>query len=149
MVVEVDAVAVMRRYFDGINAGDIEAAAAVTGPGYVHHSGAGDLDLDAARSGFAFYKTAFPDFRYDVADVFPVDGGAAAVARWTMRGTQDGSFFGSAPTHRSIASPGLSLHRVVDGLIVEEWEYNDDLAIFRELGFRIEPPAEGGDGSSG
>lgn len=36
---------------------------------------------------------------------------------------------------------GLSLHRVVDGRIVEEWEYNDDLVMFRALGFTLQPPS--------
>jgi len=69
-----------------------------------------------------------------------VDGGHAVVARWTIRGTHEGPFSGSGPTHRTIASPGLSLHRIVDGRIVEDWEYGDDLAVLNDLGFRIEPP---------
>ena len=140
LVDETDAVAVVRRYFEAINAGDVESFATVAGPGYVHHSGAGDLDLDGATTGFHFYKAAFPDFRYDVAEVLPVDGGRAAVARWTMRGTHEGPFFGSEPTHREFASPGLSLHHVADGRIIEEWEYGDDFAIFNRLGFTLQPP---------
>ena len=92
------------------------------------------------REGFTYYKTAFPDFRYDLEELLPVDGGSAVVARWTMRGTHHGQFFGVAGTGRTFESPGLSLHRISDGRIVEEWEYGDDLGLMRELGFRVEPP---------
>ena len=125
------------------NAGDVEAMAALTAPGFVHHSGAGDLDIDGVRDGLGYYRTAFPDFRYDVEELLPVDGGTAVVARWTMRGTHRGEFFGLAGTGRTFESPGLSLHRIVDGRIVADWEFSDDIGQMRQLGFRIVPP-EGG-----
>ena len=139
-VPDLDPIAVVRRYIDAANAGDLEAMAAEIGPGFVHHSGAGDLDFDGVKGGLRYYRTAFPDLVYDVEEMLVVDGGSAVVARWTIRGTHDGPFSGSRPTHRTIASPGLSLHRVVDGRIVEDWEYGDDVAILNDLGFRIEPP---------
>jgi len=129
---DADPLALLRRYLD--------AMAAMTGPGFVHHSGAGDLDIDGVRRGLAYYRTAFPDLVYDVEEMLVVDGGHAVVARWTIRGTHEGPFSGSGPTHRTIASPGLSLHRIVDGRIVEDWEYGDDLAVLNGLGFRVEPP---------
>ena len=135
-----DPLALLRRYLDAVNAGDLDAMAAMTGPGFVHHSGAGDLDIDGVRRGLMYYRTAFPDLVYDVEEMLVVDGGNAVVARWTIRGTHEGPFSGSGPTHRTIASPGLSLHRIVDGRIVEDWEYGDDLAVLNDLGFRIEPP---------
>jgi len=113
-----DAITVARAYVDAANAGDIEAMAALTAPGFVHHSGAGDLDMDGVREGLAYYRAAFPDFRYDLAELLLVDGGSAVVARWTMRGTHRGDFFGVEGTGRTFASPGLSIHRISDGRIV-------------------------------
>ena len=81
-----DPLALMRRYLDAVNAGDLDAMAAMTGPGYVHHSGAGDLDMDGVRRGLTYYRTAFPDLVYDVEEMLVVDGGNAVVARWTIRG---------------------------------------------------------------
>ena len=135
-----DSIAVLRRYLDAVNTGDLETMAAMVAPGFVHHSGAGDLDIDGVREGLTYYRTAFPDLIYDVQDMLSVDGGSAVVARWTMRGTNEGPFFGSGPTHRMIASHGLSLHRVVDGRIAEDWEFNDDMGLMRGLGFRVVPP---------
>jgi steroid delta-isomerase-like uncharacterized protein len=136
-----EAIAVVRAYVDAANAGDVEAMVALTAPGFVHHSGAGDLDADGLRRGFAYYKSAFPDFRYDVEELLAADDGTAVVARWTMRGTQRGPFLGAPPSGRSIAAAGISLHRVRDGKVTEDWEYSDDTGAQRQLGFRVEPPA--------
>jgi steroid delta-isomerase-like uncharacterized protein len=137
---EQDPIAVVRAYVDAANAGDIDAMAALTAPGFVHHSGAGDLDVEGVREGLAYYRTAFPDFRYDIDELLLVDGDTAVVARWTMRGTHRGDFFGLAGTGRTFASPGLSLHRVVDGRIVADWEFSDDIGQMRQLGFRLQAP---------
>ena len=137
-----DAAGVVQRWFDAVNGADLELFRSIVAAGYVHHSGAGDLDADGVVEGFWFYKSAFPDLTYELHEIVTADDGSAAVARWTMRGTHTGGdFFGSAPAGRTFASPGLSLHRVVDGRIVEEWEYNADLTLMRQLGFGLQRPA--------
>jgi len=133
-------VAVVQCWIDAVNAGDLDLFRSIVTPDYVHHSGAGDLTADDVVEGFGIYKAAFSDLTYELHELVPVDGGGAAVARWTMRGTHDGPFFGAGPSGRVFASPGLSLHRVVDGRIAEEWEYNTDLGMLRQLGFRLQPP---------
>jgi steroid delta-isomerase-like uncharacterized protein len=140
-VTDRDPVSVLQAYVAAVNAGDYAAMAALCTPGFVHHSGAGDLDVAGVREGLSYYRAAFRDFRYDVENVQVVDGGSAVVGRWTMRGTHEGPFFGLQGTGREIASRGMSLHRVVDGLLVEDWEYNDDMGLMRGLGFRVVPPA--------
>jgi steroid delta-isomerase-like uncharacterized protein len=135
-----DPLPVLLRYLDAANAGDVDTMAALVAPGFVHHSGAGDLDIEGVKGGLQYYRKAFPDLLYDVEEILVVDGGTAAVARWTMRGTHEGRFSGSEPTHRTIAARGLSLHRVENGLIVEDWEYSDDVGVLQALGFQISPP---------
>jgi steroid delta-isomerase-like uncharacterized protein len=127
------------RLFEAINANDLDSYRELVAPGFAHHSGAGDLTADAAIKAFAGYQRAFPDIAYDIDEILPVDGGAA-VARWTIRGTHTGVFMGVPPSGRTFASPGLSLHKVADGRIVEEWEYNDDLTLLGSLGFSVAPP---------
>ena len=51
---DADPLALLRRYLDAVNAGDLDAMAAMTGPGFVHHSGAGDLDIDGVRRGLHY-----------------------------------------------------------------------------------------------
>ncbi len=131
-----DAVTVTRRWFEAANTADLDLFRSIVSAGYVHHSGAGDLSGEDVIEGFGYYKGAFPDYSYELHELLPVDGGTATVARWTMRGTHTGGpFFGAEASGRAFASPGLSLHRVVDGKIVEEWEYNADVGLMRQLGF--------------
>ena len=136
-----DVLTIARRYLDAINRHDMDAVLASLAPGYVHHSGAGDLDVAAFRKAAEAYVAAFPDFRYELHDLQALADGQGVVARWTMRGTHRGRIFGSDPTGKAFASPGLSLHRFEDGLLVEDWEYGDDIAMFEDLGFHLEPPA--------
>ncbi|HLX35100.1 MAG TPA: ester cyclase [Candidatus Limnocylindrales bacterium] len=138
------AVAVVARFFEAVNRGDTDGLRELAGPGYVHHSGAGDLDVDQVVRALGSYRTGLPDFRYEVETILPVDDGFGAVARWTIRATQSGPFFGAPASGRETSSPGLSLHRVVDGRVVEDWEYGDDIAMFEALGFHLERPARGG-----
>ena len=136
-----DAVTVVRRWIDAINTADIDLYRSVVSPALVHHSAAGDLGFDEVVEGFWYYKRAFPDLVYDLQEVVDADGGSAAIARWTMRGTHTGSeFFGAAASGKAFASAGLSLHRVTDGRITEEWEYNADLGQLRQLGFSLQTP---------
>ena len=130
----------VRRLFEAINANDEPAYRSIVAPGFVHHSGAGDLTADEAIGAFAHYQHAFDDLRYDIAEILPVDGDRA-VARWSLRGTQTGTFMGAPASGKTFDSPGLSLHKVVEGRIVEEWEYNDDLALLGSLGFEVHAPA--------
>ena len=142
-----DPIDVVRRYLDAANAGDLEALAALQAPGFVHHSGAGDLDADGVRQGLTYYRTAFPDLVYDAAEMWTVDGGSAVVARWTMRGTHRGPFNGAAPTGRTFASDGLSLHRITGDRIAEDWEYGDDVGVLQSLGFTVQGPPAASDAS--
>ena len=130
----------VRRYVEAANVGDVDTMASLVAPGFVHHSGAGDLDMEGVKRGLQYYRTAFPDLVYDVHEALVVDGGKAVVGRWTMRGTHEGRFSGAEPTHRTIAADGLSLHRIENGLIAEDWEYSDDVGVLQALGFQVSPP---------
>ena len=139
-----EVLALARQFVDAVNAHDIDAAAACLAPGYIHHSGAGDLDVEAFKVALGKYLTSFPDLRYDVQELAPLADGHGVVARWILRGTHLGRAFDADPTGKAWATPGLSLHRIEDGRIVEDWEYGDDLAMFDAIGFTLEPPGSAG-----
>ncbi len=88
---------------------------------------------EEARQFLSTYLTAFPDMRVSVEDV--IAEGDKAVTRWTIHGTHQGELeeFGP-PTGRQIEIKGITIHRIEDGKIAEEWERYDNLSVMQQLG---------------
>jgi steroid delta-isomerase-like uncharacterized protein len=88
---------------------------------------------DAARQFVSMYKTAFPDLNVTVEDT--IAEGDKVVTRYTVRGTHEGEIeeFGP-PTGRKVEPEGITIHRIEDGKIGEEWERYDNLGILQQLG---------------
>jgi steroid delta-isomerase-like uncharacterized protein len=93
--------------------------------------------LEEARQFVTMYKTAFPDLNVTVEDV--ISEGNNAVTRYTLRGTHQGEIeeFGP-PTGRQMELQGITIHRIEDGKIVEEWERYDNLSVMQQLGLAPE-----------
>jgi steroid delta-isomerase-like uncharacterized protein len=89
--------------------------------------------LEEARQFVTMYKTAFPDLNATVEDV--ISEGDSVVTRYTVRGTHEGEIeeFGP-PTGKQIELQGITIHRIADGKIVEEWERYDNLSLMQQLG---------------
>jgi steroid delta-isomerase-like uncharacterized protein len=85
----------------------------------------------------ALYFEAFPDFNVTVEDV--IAEGDQAASRYTFRGTHQGETeeFGP-PTGRQLEQEGITIHRIEDGKIVEEWERYDNLGVMQQLGLAPE-----------
>jgi steroid delta-isomerase-like uncharacterized protein len=102
--------------------------------GLVWHEPDQDIQgLEEAGQFVSMYKTAFPDLSATVEDV--IAEGDKVVTRYTVRGTHQGEVeeFGP-PTGRQVEIEGITIHRVEDGKIVEEWERYDNLGVLQRLG---------------
>jgi steroid delta-isomerase-like uncharacterized protein len=88
---------------------------------------------EEARQFVSTYKTAFPDLSVTIEDT--IAEGEKVVTRYTIRGTHQGEIeeFGP-PTGRQLELEGITIHRIEDGKIVEEWERYDNLDILQQLG---------------
>ncbi len=93
--------------------------------------------IEEAKQYFSMYLSAFPDLNTTVEDAMAE--GEKAVTRWTIRGTHQGEIeeFGP-PTGRPVEIKGITIHRIEDGKIVEEWERYDNLSIMQQLGLASE-----------
>src|SRR5215212_7456435 len=60
--------------------------------------------------------------------------GEKVVSRWRAQGTHQGELMGIAPTGNEVAITGLTIHRIEDGKIVEEWENWDALGLMQQIG---------------
>jgi steroid delta-isomerase-like uncharacterized protein len=95
-----------------------------------------DQDLrgyEEARQFVSMYKTAFPDLNVTVEDTMAE--GDKVITRYIVRGTHEEEIeeFGP-PTGRHLELEGITIHRIEDGKIVEEWERYDNLGMLQQLG---------------
>lgn len=60
--------------------------------------------------------------------------GDTVAARFIMRGTHQGSVFGTPPTGRKIEVPALNFYRWVDGQIIEEFGQPDMMSLLQQIG---------------
>ena len=110
----------------------------VYSPDLVWHEPDQDVQgLEEAKRFLGMYKTAFPDLHATVEDV--IAEGDKVVTRWTISGTHQGEIeeFGP-PTGKQVEIKGITIHRIEEGKIVEEWERYDNLSVMQQLGLAPE-----------
>ena len=73
----------------------------------------------------------FPDAEWAIEEL--VAEGDRVVTRWAFTGTHKGTFMGVAASGRRLHCTGISIDRIVDGKIVEEWEEWDTLGMMQQL----------------
>ena len=99
----------------------------------IYHSPlAGDLHGETLKQFFASIRTAFPDAKRSVEDQFTDD--IHVVTRWKVTATHQGDFLGIAPTGKRVGVTGISIHRICNGKIAEEWQEWDSLGLMQQLG---------------
>lgn len=84
----------------------------------------------------AAYHQAFPDMNVTVEDT--VLDGDRAVIRYTIRGTHNGELMGIPATGKSGEIAGISMVRLADGKVVEEFALADMMTLFQQLGLAPE-----------
>jgi predicted ester cyclase len=126
--------AIVRRIFaEVISQGDLTLADALIADEFVNHDPRGPQQgRDAFKQGLFAVREAFPDWESTLDDL--VGDGDKIGARWTVRGTHQGSFLGIAPTGRRITMQEAGLLRLQDGMLVEIWRVADELALLQQLG---------------
>ena len=106
----------------------------VYAPDLVWHDPGQEIQGTAeAKQFIAMYKSAFPDLSVTVED--EIAEGDKVVTRWTIRGTHQGEIeeFGP-PTGRQVEMKSISISRIEEGKIVEEWNSYDNLGVIQQLG---------------
>ena len=124
--------ALARRSWEAVDNPDILAE--VYAPDVVWHNPDQDTQgIEEAKQYIGMFTTAFPDMSVTVEDV--IAEGDKVLTRVTFRGTHQGESeaFGP-PTGRQVEGPGLTLHRIEGGKIVEEWNSFDNLSLMQQLG---------------
>jgi steroid delta-isomerase-like uncharacterized protein len=116
----------------------LETHAELYDPGLVgHFPGMPPIDVEGHKQYSAVMYEAFPDLNRPVDDL--IAEGDKVVARWRAEGTHTGSFQGVPPTGRRASITGITIFRLRDGKIVEEWGESDMLGLLQQVGAQPGP----------
>jgi steroid delta-isomerase-like uncharacterized protein len=77
-------------------------------------------------------RGGFPDIQWTLDEM--IAEGDKVAARFTMRGTHQGTFLGVPPTGKAIAVQAMNFYRLTDGQFVEERGQPDMLALLQQIG---------------
>jgi steroid delta-isomerase-like uncharacterized protein len=87
---------------------------------------------DGVVSVVRMFHQAFPDLNIIIED--QIAEGNFVASRTVTRGTHRGSIFGVPPSNKTIAVPGLTMVKIVDGRIAESSVKNDMIALLKQIG---------------
>ena len=135
--------ALVHRFFEAFNAGDLDAAVAVFDPNaVVHNSGAPDpLNLEGFGQLAGVFLAAFPGGQHSIDDI--VVEGDKVVTRITYRGAHTGDLMGMPPTGKHVAVSAMTIDKIANGKIVETWRLFDQMGMMQQLGL-IPAPGQAG-----
>ena len=86
---------------------------------------------DGVRDRVGLYQDAV-DGHWDVEEIF--SDGDRVIARWTGTGTHRGELMGVEPTGLPISVDAISIFRISNGKIAEEWTVWDALGLLQQVG---------------
>jgi steroid delta-isomerase-like uncharacterized protein len=126
--------AVARRLIDEVwNRGNLKLLDELFTSDHVNHDPVNPAQgLEASRNVVAKYRTAFPDCRLDLEDIFSVDDKVAV--RWRYSGTHRGQLEGIQPTGRHATGQGISILRFQGNRVRESFTSWDALDMMQQLG---------------
>ncbi|MGA9352492.1 MAG: ester cyclase [Terriglobales bacterium] len=124
---------VARRVFDEIfNQGKFEVADEIYARNFVNHGIHRDAGLREDQGAARGWKLAFPDLRMTVLN--EIAEGNLVTVLYTGTGTNTGEGNGLPATGRKMEVRGITIWRIVNGKITEEWSEFDQLSVMKELG---------------
>ena len=125
--------AVAARVFEEIfNQGRFEVADAIYAPGFRNHTLKRNVDLREDQDAVHAEKHAFPDLRMSV-DRMVAEGDLVSVL-WTFRGTHTaGGYAGLPATGTRVEMRGITIWRIVDGRITDEWTSYNELGAYAQV----------------
>ena len=88
--------------------------------------------LEAYRQFGSQYFSAFPDLQITPEDL--IAEGDKVTMRYAWRGTHKGELMGIPPTGKQVVTSGISILRVANGKIAEQWDNFDNLGMLQQIG---------------
>jgi steroid delta-isomerase-like uncharacterized protein len=128
--------AVARRFFEEIfNQGNFQAADQLYAPDFVNHGLHRNLSQQQDQAAARWEKQAFPDLKITT-DLMVAEGDLVTVV-WTARGTNTRAASPLPATGFKLELRGITVWRIVDGKIREEWTSFDLSQAARQFAIQL------------
>jgi steroid delta-isomerase-like uncharacterized protein len=125
--------AVARRVFAEIfNQGKFESANEIYAADFVNHGLTRSIGLKEDQDAAKGWRDAFPDLKFTIVLTVAEDDLVTVV--WTATGTNTGQGNGLPATGKSGSLRGITVWRIVDGRIREEWSEFNTMRMMQQLG---------------
>jgi steroid delta-isomerase-like uncharacterized protein len=98
----------------------------------LHEAGEDIVGIEGLTQFVSMMRSALPDLRITLED--DMAEGDKVVTRWIGQGTHQGELMGIAPTGNQVTITGITIHRIDDAKIVEEWSNWDALGLMQQIG---------------
>ena len=126
--------AVVRRWVEAFNEGDIDAVNELLTDSYVRH----DPNSPEVRGPeeekqlIAMYRSAFPDLHFTLEDMVAEDDRGAT--RLRISATHKGELLGIHPTENRLSFTAMEIYRLRESKIDEQWVNVDTLGMMQQIG---------------
>jgi steroid delta-isomerase-like uncharacterized protein len=127
--------AIMRRFWDAWEQGNVDLLDELLVPEYINHTlAAPDLPPgpEGVKEVVSMFHSAMPELRVAIEDM--IAEGDKVATRYALQGTHRVHLFGAAPTGRRLSIKSITMERVVGGKITEHWRVTDEMGMMRQLG---------------
>lgn len=133
------------RYIEAFNQGDLEAFKELLSPDYGIYSPSGypeRTSRDKLIENYVGVRKVFLDFTWNIEDIIAAKD--KVVCRIIAKGTYKGGVPVIPVAEKEFVFSMITIMRIADGKIVEEWQEDDQLGLMRQLGLDLKPK-EGGE----
>ena len=124
------------------NSGDLAEIEEIFSPKWVHHSKDGVIDtlnIVGRKQFITSIRATYPDFTVKTKQLIIKND--MIVWHCTITGTYNGTDDDSPYTGKKINLPYVSIFRVANGKIVEDWRFWNEALRFKQLGYTITSPS--------
>ncbi len=134
---------VAKRYIDTLNEGNFEAFKELLSPDYAIFSPSGSPEPASREKLIDNYREArkaISEFTWGIKDITAAKD--KVICRIAVRGTYRGGIPGLPATQKKLEFSLITIMRMENGRVIEEWQEDDQLGFARQLGMELKPKEE-------
>jgi len=132
-LLEANKALVLRAHEEVWNSGNTNVVEKIYSADYIAHWAYGeDTDREGLKKMVAEARAAFPDMKEDIVHI--VAEGDLVVTHFISSGTFTGEMNGLQASGQKLSRPEIAIHKIVNGMIAEQWTVSDQMTLMKQLG---------------